>query len=461
MRFGSLFAGIGGFDLGLERAGMECAWQVEIDPWCRQVLAKHWPDVPRYEDVRDVGRDNLEPVDLVCGGFPCQDLSVAGRREGLDGERSGLWFEYHRILEEIRPDWVVIENVPGLLSSAGGRDFAVILRGLVELGYGVCWRVLDAQFFGVPQRRRRVFIVGHLGDGRAAEVLFERESGAWNPPPSREAGETTTALTQNGPGAGGGADDNAAQGRQLVADPLTDKPYADNEAQHRKLVVAYPDPAYALADNSGNRTGSGRDGQDTFVAYGVSENQRAEVRLTDYSRQLTSGGGKPGQGYPCVAIGIDAGSGDDISPTLSAEGSDASEDGRGRHAFAFQPRYARNGRGAPDDIAAPLTAEAGKTGKGDSAQCVATVAPTLQKESYSPTKTSTGQAIDWCIGERFGVRRLTPVECARLQGFPDDWNAGLSDTQRYRQDGNAVNVKVSEWLGRRIVEAEHARRRDG
>ena len=187
--FGSLFSGIGGFDLGFERAGMRCAWQCEIDAAARGVLARQFPGVPIMEDVRDVRSDNVAAVDLVCGGFPCQDLSVAGKRAGLAGERSGLWFEFRRVLDELRPQWVVIENVPGLLSSNGGRDFAVLLRGLVELRYGVAWRVLDAQYFGVAQRRRRVFIVGSLGDGRAAEVLFESEGVCGHPPARREAGQ--------------------------------------------------------------------------------------------------------------------------------------------------------------------------------------------------------------------------------------------------------------------------------
>ena len=171
MRLGSLFTGIGGFDLAFERAGFELAWQVEIDEHCRRVLERHWPEVRRHRDVRHVHDERaarcpgcLSAVDVLAGGFPCQDVSVAGRRAGLAGERSGLWFEFHRLAAHLRPRWVVIENVPGLLSSNGGRDFGVIVRGLVELGYGVAWRVLDAQYFGVAQQRRRVFVVGCLGD---------------------------------------------------------------------------------------------------------------------------------------------------------------------------------------------------------------------------------------------------------------------------------------------------------
>ena len=158
MTFGSLFSGIGGIDLGLERAGMTCAWQVEIDPWCRQVLTKHWPNVRRYEDVSAVGGDTLEPVELIAGGFPCQDVSVAGQRAGIqDGNRSGLWSEFHRIIRELRPRYVFVENVPGLLTNGMGR----VLGDLADIGYDAEWEVLSAADVGAPHLRKRVFIVAH------------------------------------------------------------------------------------------------------------------------------------------------------------------------------------------------------------------------------------------------------------------------------------------------------------
>ena len=158
MTFGSLFSGIGGIDLGLERAGMTCKWQVEIDPWCRKVLAKHWPNVRRYEDVSAVGGDTLEPVELIAGGFPCQDVSVAGQRAGIqDGNRSGLWSEFHRIIRELRPRYVFVENVPGLLTNGMGR----VLGDLADIGYDAEWEVLSAADVGAPHLRKRVFIVAH------------------------------------------------------------------------------------------------------------------------------------------------------------------------------------------------------------------------------------------------------------------------------------------------------------
>lgn len=157
MKFGSLFSGIGGMDLGLERAGMECVWQVEIDGFCRKVLTKHWPDVPKYNDVREVGKHNLERVDLIAGGFPCQDISNAGKRAGITGEQSGLWSEFFRIVCELRPQFVLVENVAALLH----RGIERVLGDLAEGGYDAMWRVLRACDFGLPHLRERVFIVAY------------------------------------------------------------------------------------------------------------------------------------------------------------------------------------------------------------------------------------------------------------------------------------------------------------
>jgi len=225
MIFGSLFSGVGGFDLGLERAGMTCGWQVDNDPFCLRILAKHWPEVDRYGDIREFPPANICRPDIIVGGFPCQDLSIAGRREGLAGERSGLWYEFYRVLAELKPAWIVIENVTGLLSSNGGRDFATILQGLVKLRYGVCWRVFDAKHFGVPQRRRRVFLVGHLGDdGRAAQVLFESESSERGAPASQGARQDIAApLKASSPGRRGGGSSPIA-GEFVIANAITTRP---------------------------------------------------------------------------------------------------------------------------------------------------------------------------------------------------------------------------------------------
>lgn len=202
MKAVSLFAGVGGFDLALERAGVPVVASVEIDKHARGVLQQQFPNTTLLEDVKDVTGDQLRELGfegsdgIIVGGFPCQDLSVAGKRAGLAGGRSGLFWEICRILDETKTKWFVLENVPGLLSSNEGRDMGTVIQALVERGYGVAYRILDAQYFGVAQRRRRIFIVGCLGDnGRApAEVLALIEGMRGYSEAINQKGKTTSSL---------------------------------------------------------------------------------------------------------------------------------------------------------------------------------------------------------------------------------------------------------------------------
>ena len=307
MRVGSLFSGIGGMDYGLAAAGHVHVFFAEIDPYRRDVLAARWPGVPIYHDVRDVeparpgrrsapgagharepesGGGRLEPQlpELLCGGFPCQDLSVAGRRAGLqNGARSSLFFEYARVAESLRPRWLLIENVPGLLSSHSGRDFGLLLGTLADIGYGVAWRTLDSRFFGVPQRRRRVFIVGARADGdpraaakRAGEVLAVGTRCPRHPPTGTEARPDAPVASLSGLGTGG-PDDNDGQAGRVI-------PVANTMKSQR--------------GNGGGGVGP----EETLVAVGLAQNQRGELLETSISHQLTAGGGKPGQGYPAARI---------------------------------------------------------------------------------------------------------------------------------------------------------------
>jgi DNA (cytosine-5)-methyltransferase 1 len=386
---GSLFSGVGGLDLGLHRAGFQHAFFCESDPWRRTVLAAHWPGVPIHDNVaslrfvqpdgtgdiaaategrRDLGEPGQPPVDLLCGGFPCQDLSVAGQRKGLAGARSGLFHEFARIIDTLRPGWVLLENVPGLLSSNSGRDFGIVLGTLADIGYGVAWRVVDSRFFGVPQRRRRVFILGTLAQSdpraaaeRAGQILAVGTRCDRHPPTGTEAREDVAVASLSGLGTGGPDDNDGQAGR----------------------VIAH---------------------------------------------------------------------------TLRSEGADASEDG--------------TGRGTPL-VAAPLT-KGSASGEGVNApgrrqehdvNLVTAFYPTggakdgfWQEDISPPMKVGTGVGAPSGIGvaQATGVRRLTPVECERLQAWPDGWtnpSGKAPDSRRYAACGDGVTSTVSEWIGRRLIGA--------
>lgn len=344
MKVGSLFAGIGGFDLAAERVGMQVTWQSELDPHASRVLAHHWPDVPNLGDIHDI----TEPptVDVLTGGFPCQDYSVAGSRAGLAGDRGALWWQMHRIVAQLRPTWIVGENVPGLLSSRGGADFETIIRSLTELGYGVAWAVLDAQYFGVAQRRRRVFIVGHSGGVPRPEILAISEGLYGHPAPSRETGERTA-------------------------------------------------PTLAARTRSGGGLGTDVELDGGLIAF----NWKAAGSKAMLSPRSTHTDALHAEQTPAIAI----------------QGTTV---GRSDHAGPDGPGYCNDGS-------------------------------MFTLETISP------HAVAVAENDRPTVRRLTPLECERLQGFPDHWTAvpGNSDTQRYRQLGNAVAVPVVEWILGNIVKA--------
>lgn len=189
----SFFSGIGGFDLGFERNGFSIEYQCEIHDYCTTILERHWPETPKGKNIKEILDGKTIPdASVWVGGFPCQDVSVArmGPRAGLKGQQSGLFHEFSRLVKQRRPRIVLIENVPGLLSSHQGRDFQIVIRTLAELGYGVGWRVLNSKNFGVPQSRQRVFIVGTHREGRGpAEILFESERREGDSPASGSNGK--------------------------------------------------------------------------------------------------------------------------------------------------------------------------------------------------------------------------------------------------------------------------------
>lgn len=439
MKFVSLFSGIGGFDLAFERAGMECHSVCEIDTAAQVILRRHFQQAKLYDDVRKVGKDTHErgSIDLVCGGFPCQDLSVAGKRAGLAGERSGLWFEFARVIDELEPQWVVIENVPGLLSSNKGKDFAIIVQWLAQRGYGVAWRVLDAQYFGVPQRRRRVFIVGSFGDGRAAEVLFEREGGAGDTPPSRETGKDIAFSLRANPSRSGDKGDEGIN-TTMVADMLTSGGNGHRGHQDPVNMTLLAGTLSASAGGLNRPAGQGNELDFLIPSRSIAETLTGE-------NHTGLGGGVTNRSVPNLVC-FDANqnlrdASEDIAPTLLHSG-----DGKKAHgaysklsvAGTLQSHSKKHGH-------AMTTQQAAENNQlvWDSAQI------TSKQHGSKPSDIS--QPLNTLAGMMVGVRRLTPVECERLQGFPDGWTAGQSDSARYRQLGNAVARPVAEWLGKRII----------
>ena len=238
--FVSLFAGVGGFDLGFEKAGHTCVGQVEIDKNAQKILKKHWPDIPLHDDVKTAIEwakeiNLIGKVDIVCGGFPCQDVSVAGKRAGIAGARSGLFWDAIRFAQEVKAHTIVLENVPGLLSSNEGRDFGVIISEMANAGYShIEWRVLDSQFFGVPQRRRRVFIVASLGNGSFPEILIERESSRGDHPAGGASRENITGATKESSSVSGGILGSELIGTLQARDY---KGVGNQYVQENKLVV--------------------------------------------------------------------------------------------------------------------------------------------------------------------------------------------------------------------------------
>jgi DNA (cytosine-5)-methyltransferase 1 len=454
----SLFAGVGGFDIAAERAGIDPVVACEIDPQARGVLQHRLPNTTLINDVKDVTGERLTELGLdprrtvITGGFPCQDLSIAGKQAGLEGgERSSLFFEIVRILREFNPQWFILENVPGLLSSKGGRDMGIVVGSLAELGYSFSWRILDAQNFGVPQRRRRVFIVGHFGadETRAEQVLFEPEGSGRN----LEAGQS--------------------QGQDVTGDAA---PSVDSDSYRMLSFGEYEpdDTASAL---------KARDYKDA-----TDKQSDGDVRLyDDISPTVTRTWGTGGNNVPMIETigfshtqGIDAQPSTTAFPTLRREGNG--------HAVAsvVYPIDTRNALRDPEkkDAVNRQGLGVGKAGDPSSTLTnlfVPAVAVAEEKEmqtyptlsasnnpSQSPQSSEVTAQIDAMVKATSVVRRLTPVECERLQGFPDGWSAqridhkkgvvvDQADSSRYKQMGNAVAVPVVEWIFNRLVLSEETK----
>jgi DNA (cytosine-5)-methyltransferase 1 len=390
----------------------------EIEPFPCKVLAHHYPDVPNFGDMTKFKEWPDANVDVLVGGTPCQSFSIAGLRKGLDDPRGNLMLTYLAIAAKYRPKWVLWENVPGVLSSNGGRDFATFLRGLAECGYGYAYRVLDAQYvrtdgypYAVPQRRRRVFVVGYFGDWRsAAAVLFDSESMQGNPAPSREKRERVA------PTVGTGAPFGRTGNDRVESDALV------------SVGCEFGPAGGRLTDTSPTL--------DTRAKDGPVRNQLAGAVLTTNRM---------------VAFGeyVD----DDLAGALKQrdykDATDLISYGIAGNIIGRQPQNGGNGEGWSEDVSYTLTKTdqhavafnwQGSAQQGASAS--ENVTPTLDKSKIHAVMQSNMQ-----------VRRLTPTECARLQGFPDDYLSkvpGASDSAMYKALGNSMAVNVMQLIGQRI-----------
>lgn len=284
MRYLSVFSGIEAASVAWEPLGWEPVAFSEVDDFPSAVLAERFPNVPNLGDITKVDwSDYREAVDVVVGGSPCQSFSIAGSRTGLDGA-SGLMWEYVRCVRDVRPEWFVWENVPGALSSTHGEDFGCLLRSMDELGYGLAWRVLDAQFFGVAQRRRRVFLVGHLGDRRAADVLFEQEGLRWDSPSSREKREALASDAEGSVRAAGFAwhqgSDAGSIGFEEEQSPTVTTVKPPAACYTMQVRCGKPGGGKgALVQNDVSATLSTSNIQTLFQPVAMAANQRGEVRL--------------------------------------------------------------------------------------------------------------------------------------------------------------------------------------
>jgi DNA (cytosine-5)-methyltransferase 1 len=371
------------------------AWAfAEVAAFPLAVLAHNYPEVPNLGDMTQFKDWPDAEIDLLVGGTPCQSFSVAGLRAGLADPRGSLLLTYLAIADRYRPKWLVWENVPGVLSVDGGRAFSALLGGLAKLGYGFAYRVLDAQYFGLAQRRKRVFVVGHLGDWRrAAAVLFERASLCGDSPPRREAGESTAAET---------APSLTASGRGVER---------TGESRGQDPVIAHVPSVMTLAIR-GRGDSSDLETREDGLANAI----------------LTPNGGRGGIGVGAIAFsvkdyGADAG---DLAPTLRAGGHHASHANGGvMPAIAFQTRGSNVDVG---EVSGTLGTNADRASGG---------APMALRAMQ--------------------VRRLTPRECCRLQGFPDDYldiityrGKPAADGPKYKALGNSFAVPVVRWIGERI-----------
>jgi len=487
-KFISLFAGVGGFDLGMEQAGHECVAQVEWDKNAAGVLKHRWPNVPLFCDVSKVSADDLPDADFITYGFPCQDLSVAGKREGLDGKRSGLFYEATRLIRELIARgsglrFAVAENVRGALSADDGLALARCIRELLDCGASeVGYVVLDSQYFGVAQRRKRVFIVSDFGGESCDEILAITESLPGHPAPSREAGKGTAGDATKGVGDGSIAQGADVYNGQVTGETSATVTSATGIANASGPKVIEQKETYCLQGGGKTSQSSQGSGVNKDVSFTLNGLDKHGVAYEQEGIANASGPkviGWNGDTTPKAS--------EDVSVTLRSQ-----QGGEGvgvAHEVEPVPLDMRQctrdpekkdemnrqstGTGEPGDPSYTLTNGATpgvafgfKHGQSANAKTLG-----LEKE-VSPTLLGGdgGAQKPAVLKENLTVRRLTPIECERLQGFPDNWTAEKmelvlegnewkatgktikqADGPRYKQLGNAVTVNVAEYLGKQIA----------
>lgn len=430
MKYLSLCSGIEAATVAWHPLGWEAEAYSEIERFPSEVLAHHYPNTPNLGDMTKFKEwKNVSNFDVFVGGTPCQSFSVAGLRKGLDDPRGNLMLTYLAIAKQYRPNWLVWENVPGVLSSNGGRDFGSFLGGLAECGYGFAYRVLDAQYFGVAQRRKRVFVVGYLGDWhRAAAVLFERYSLQGHPAPSREKRQVVAPTVTNGPPFSSTGNERVeceamvvqaknwpAEISSILDTTFGTKQGLENQHINAGCPMFVPAQPIALAENTIGRQPHNGENGDGFTEGGPM-----------YTLNAT---GVHGVAAPTI-----------VHSTQDPCVSDI--------AFA----QGRNNDGENVLVHSVGAFKPGQSAQAHSIGYESEMSPTLEAGSGGNNKPA--------VHVGMAVRRLTPKECERLQGFPDNYtdikSKGKStpDGPRYKALGNSMAVPVMAWIGQRIEQVE-------
>jgi DNA (cytosine-5)-methyltransferase 1 len=434
MKYLSVCSGIEAATVAWHPLGWEAAGYSEIEKFPSSVLKHHYPNVTNFGDMTKFKECNLDAINLLVGGTPCQSFSVAGLRKGLEDPRGNLALTYCGILDHFRPNWFVWENVPGVLSSGGGRDFGSFLGAVAEIGYGFAYRVLDAQYFGVAQRRRRVFVVGYFGDWRpAAEVLFEPESLRRDTPLSRSKRKETTRVAISSIG----TDCYNGSITGDIATTLTTKSGGDQSGPS----VMQP---YEIGNTLTARMHKGMNSDC---------NEGQTPVLQPIPIDMRNAGRDPEKHDAMNRQGVGVGESGDPAHTVTSAFV---------HAVA-QPIAFTTEQTPKASYDKTFTITKGSPTGGGHPQAVmqptVMVAPTLTASndpSRSPQSTEVTNQVSAIHAVSMAVRRLTLMECERLQGFPDNYTdiklkgKDTPDGPRYKALGNSMAVPVMAWIGKRI-----------